>query len=108
MSEKQGLMESFGMASIGHILRLIDLALDIVIHKYAGRDATDAYLEVHSSSVARDNLDLECYRGTLDRSTLSAEWKQQHKPLEPRDKSNSASQAINTDQKPPLHTILNR
>lgn len=87
---------------------LINLAFNLVIHRHAGKDATDAYLEVHSSSVARDNLDLECYMGKLDQSTISEEWEQRQKLLAPKDEPNSASQVIKSDERPPLHTILNR
>lgn len=73
----------------------------VVIQKYAGRDATKAYLEYHSSTVAKDTLSLECFKGNLDRSTIPAEWKQS-----PAASTNNA-QAASDDEKPPLHSILN-
>lgn len=76
----------------------------LVIHKYAGKDATDAYLEVHSSSVARDTLSLACYKGALDPSTISAEWVVQ----QPEVRHAPSITAHEDAEKPPLQTILNR
>ncbi|KAI8205233.1 hypothetical protein K4K52_004392 [Colletotrichum sp. SAR 10_76] len=72
-----------------------------VILKYAGRDATMAYNEVHSIAILRENLDLSCFKGNVDRSTEPPEWKNtQANPLKTQ---NSRSPNV----KPPLHTIIN-
>lgn len=68
--------------------------------KFAGRDATKGYLEIHTSLTVTSNLDPQCLRGTLDRSTISAEWAQEPLP-------SNAAQAVPDDEKPPLHTVIN-
>lgn len=73
----------------------------VVIQKYAGRDATKAYLEYHSPSVAKDTLSLDCFKGNLDRSTIPVDWNQ-----ESNAPSNNA-QAAPDDEMPPLHNIIN-
>ncbi|KAL3465709.1 FMN-dependent dehydrogenase-domain-containing protein [Aspergillus heterothallicus] len=67
-----------------------------IILNYAGRDATDAFLEVHATSIIRDNLPLSCLQGNLDQSTITPEWK----------KPTLKSQASGT-AKPPLHSLIN-
>ncbi|CEL11827.1 hypothetical protein ASPCAL14923 [Aspergillus calidoustus] len=67
-----------------------------IIHKYAGHDATDAFLEVHATSIIRENLPVRCLKGSLDQSTITPEWK----------KPTSKSQSPGAD-KPPLHSLIN-
>lgn len=71
-----------------------------VILRYAGRDATQAYSEIHSPSVVKNSLPVHCFKGNLDRSTITAEWSQEPMPKNP-------SQATSDKEKPPLHTIIN-
>lgn len=73
-----------------------------VIYRYAGRDATKAYHEVHSLSMLQENLSIDCLKGILDRSTVSDKWNAL--PVEERSRTISADK----HEKPPLHTILNR
>lgn len=70
----------------------------IVIHKYAGRDATSAYSEVHAPSVISDELDQSKCKGVLDESTITEEWAKQ--PPE-------ATQELTHGENPPLTTIIN-
>lgn len=72
-----------------------------MIQKYAGRDATKAYLEYHSPTVAKDTLSLDCFKGNLDRATIPAEWKDE------LNVPNNNAQAAPDDEKPPLHNIIN-
>ncbi|KAJ5747792.1 uncharacterized protein N7511_009488 [Penicillium nucicola] len=70
-----------------------------VILKYAGRDATKAYSEVHAPSVMKNNLSAQNFKGTLDLSTIDAEWAQ------PPPEENPT--VILEHEKPPLHTLIN-
>jgi L-lactate dehydrogenase (cytochrome) len=72
-----------------------------VLLKYAGRDATKAYSEYHSPSVAKDNLSLDCFKGNLDRSTIDEAW-------QPEPVASNSTQTASDDEKPPLHNIINR
>jgi L-lactate dehydrogenase (cytochrome) len=74
--------------------------IDQVILKYAGHDATKAYLEYHAPSVVKDSLSPDCFKGNLDRSTINEQWKQGPVP------SNN-TQAVPEDEKTPLHNIIN-
>lgn len=69
--------------------------------KYAGRDATKAYAEYHAPNLVKDSLPLDCFKGNLDRSTITAEWS--HESTIP----SNQSQAAASHEKPPLHTIIN-
>lgn len=71
-----------------------------VILKYAGRDATKGYAEYHSPSVVRDSLSPDCFKGNLDRSTITEEWKQE--PV-----AANVTQAAPESEKPPLHNVIN-
>lgn len=70
-----------------------------VILKYAGRDATKAYSEVHASSVLTSNLPSEKRLGMLDESTISEEWIKQPPSESPK--------VVLDHEKPPLHTLIN-
>lgn len=71
---------------------------DTVILKFAGKDATEAYSEVHSMAVIRENLALDKFKGNLDRSTITEAWTASTKPKAPTTVS---------EGKPPLHEIIN-
>lgn len=73
------------------------LILHAVILKYAGRDATEAYSEVHTPGVIKTNLSPEKHKGTLDESTVNDDWA---KPQE-------NSQAVIEGEKPPLQMLIN-
>ncbi|OJI99648.1 hypothetical protein ASPVEDRAFT_39052 [Aspergillus versicolor CBS 583.65] len=70
-----------------------------IILKHAGRDATDAFLEVHAMTIIRENIAIENLKGRLDTSTITPEWTKT--PL----KSQSAESVANS--KPPLHSLIN-
>ncbi|KIV85670.1 hypothetical protein PV11_01337 [Exophiala sideris] len=72
-----------------------------IIYKYAGRDATKAYNEIHSPSIIQKGLPADALKGTIDRSTITEEWA---KPL-PNEtpKANPAS----SSEKPPLDSLIN-
>jgi L-lactate dehydrogenase (cytochrome) len=67
--------------------------------KYAGRDATQAYNEVHSPSVIRKNLQPDKLKGILDETTVNDEWLKQP-PSE-------NARVMLDHEKPPLDTIIN-
>ncbi|KAL2428924.1 L-lactate dehydrogenase (cytochrome) [Exophiala dermatitidis] len=72
-----------------------------IIYKYAGRDATKIYNEIHSPSLIKTNLPAEALKGVLDTSTISPEWS---RPLP--DETPSSKPASSTE-KPPLESLLN-
>lgn len=67
--------------------------------KYAGRDATKAYNEVHSPSMIRKNLQPEKLKGILDTSTINDEWLKEP-PTE-------NARVMLDNEKPPLETLIN-
>ncbi|KAK3073314.1 hypothetical protein LTR53_005216 [Teratosphaeriaceae sp. CCFEE 6253] len=76
-----------------------------LLHKYGGRDATKAYAEYHAPSIIRDNLDLECFKGNLDRSTIPTSWAED--PASNAASSTNPTQVQPDSEKPPLHSIIN-
>lgn len=64
------------------------------------QDATKAYSEIHTLSTVQNNLPRECFKGNLDRSTISAQWAEEPLPSNP-------AQAVPDSEKPPLHTVIN-
>lgn len=73
----------------------------IVILKYAGKDATEAYNEVHSMSAIRENLSPQSFRGYLDGATVTDEWKTAQAA------KNAKREPVPASDKPPLHSIIN-
>lgn len=69
-----------------------------IILKYAGRDATQPYSEIHSPSVLSTNLHPSKHIGSLDKSTVTPEWSRP--PPE-------ATKELQHNEKPPLYTIIN-
>ena len=70
--------------------------------KYAGRDATQAYSEVHPPETIKTGLAPEKFKGTLDKTTIDDEWI----------KSSSSSNGKPTmttpeNEKPPLQALIN-
>ncbi|PYH45166.1 FMN-dependent alpha-hydroxy acid dehydrogenase [Aspergillus saccharolyticus JOP 1030-1] len=70
-----------------------------VILKYAGRDATKAYSQVHAPSVIEKELPSERKVGVLDETTVTNEW------VKPPPTANARVMLQN--EKPPLHTLIN-
>ncbi|KAL4962726.1 FMN-dependent alpha-hydroxy acid dehydrogenase [Aspergillus stella-maris] len=70
------------------------------ILKYAGRDATAAFLEIHALPIIRENISVEKYKGKLDTSTITLDWAQSQA-------SQKTAQKASEDAKPPLHTLIN-
>ena len=70
-----------------------------IIYKYAGRDATKAYSEIHAASIIKEGLAADKIKGNLDTNTITDEWAKplEHKPKQDRDES----------EKPPLETLIN-
>ncbi|KAL4889030.1 FMN-dependent dehydrogenase-domain-containing protein [Aspergillus ambiguus] len=69
-----------------------------IILKYAGRDATQPYSEVHTPGVLKANLSPDKHLGAIDEATIDAEWA---KPPP----TQTAQLAHN--EKPPLDTLIN-
>ncbi|KAL4937724.1 hypothetical protein BDV06DRAFT_202318 [Aspergillus oleicola] len=70
------------------------------ILKYAGRDATEAFLGIHAISLIRENISIEHFKGKLDTSTITLDWAQSQT-------TQKAEQKASEDSKPPLHTLIN-
>ncbi|KAL3470482.1 FMN-dependent dehydrogenase-domain-containing protein [Aspergillus californicus] len=71
-----------------------------VILKYAGRDATDAFLEIHATPIIRENLSTEHFKGRIDQSTVTPEWKNTIPEHSPKHRSPAKA-------KPPLDSLIN-
>ncbi|KAL2013856.1 hypothetical protein VTN00DRAFT_1381 [Thermoascus crustaceus] len=70
-----------------------------IILKYAGRDATKAYSDVHSPNVLKENLSPDKLKGVLDASTVNQEWLKEPPSENPK--------VVLDNEKPPLHTLIN-
>lgn len=70
-----------------------------VILKYAGRDATKAYSEVHTPGLLKAELAPEQYKGKLDESTIHEDWNKQPASENP--------EAVWENDRPPLETLIN-
>ncbi|KAI9815102.1 MAG: Cytochrome b5 domain-containing protein 1 [Pycnora praestabilis] len=70
-----------------------------IIFKYAGRDATKAYTEIHAPSILPDNLPAENYKGVVDESTITPEW------IKPPPSITKDLALVG--EKPPLSTLIN-
>ncbi|KAI9930858.1 hypothetical protein ASPWEDRAFT_248498 [Aspergillus wentii DTO 134E9] len=70
-----------------------------IILKYAGRDATKAYSEVHTPGVLKTNLPAEKYIGVLDESTINDEWIKEPPSASPK--------VVLEHEKPSLDTLIN-
>ena len=77
------------------------LTLFSVIYKYAGRDATKAYSEIHAPSIIKEGLPANSLKGILDESTITEEWSKPLANETPKAAPNSSS------EKPPLDSIIN-
>lgn len=72
-----------------------------IIYKYAGRDATQTYNEIHSPSIIKNNLPATALKGALDTSTITEEWSAALPDETPEAEPASSS------EKPPLESIIN-
>lgn len=72
-----------------------------IIYKYAGRDATSAYNEIHAPSIIKNGLPASAHRGVLDESTVTKSWSEPLPNEIPRAPSRSST------EKPPLDSIIN-
>ncbi|KAJ5914536.1 hypothetical protein N7504_003419 [Penicillium tannophilum] len=70
-----------------------------IILKYAGRDATKAYSQVHSPSVLKTGLEPEKLKGALDESTIDEDW------IKPP--PGESTKLLLDNEKPPLETLIN-
>ncbi|ETN40241.1 uncharacterized protein HMPREF1541_04517 [Cyphellophora europaea CBS 101466] len=74
-----------------------------IIYKYAGRDASTAYNEIHAPSIIKNGLPASARKGVLDSSTITAEWNKSLESSAPKATSQSSSKS----EKPPLSGIIN-
>ncbi|OAX84619.1 hypothetical protein ACJ72_01015 [Emergomyces africanus] len=70
-----------------------------IILKYAGRDATKAYSDIHPPSLIKSSLHNDKLKGVLDRNTIDDEWLK-----EPPEQS---AKHMPDNEKPPLTTLIN-
>ncbi|KAL9115522.1 MAG: hypothetical protein Q9227_000843 [Pyrenula ochraceoflavens] len=70
-----------------------------IITKYAGRDATQPFSEIHDQSILRENLHPSKLIGHLDTSTVDSTWTKPPPEENPKPKT--------TGERPPLHTLIN-
>jgi L-lactate dehydrogenase (cytochrome) len=68
-----------------------------VIYRYAGSDATKSYSEIHAPSLIKTALPASKILGTVDKSSLTAEW------VKPPP---SVSLSSTPDAKPPLSSLI--
>ena len=88
------------------IIRNENCLRGIVILKYAGKDATAAYDEVHAPGILEESLSAENFKGTLDQAevvTLPSEQKEDIKIIE-----TTRGQSISTEEysKPDLYKLI--
>lgn len=74
-----------------------------IIYKYAGRDASQAYNEIHAPSIIKDGLSSSARKGTLDTATITPEWTKSLESSAPKATSQSSAKS----EKPPLSGIIN-
>ena len=74
-----------------------------IIYKYAGRDASVAYNEIHAPSIIQNGLPTDARKGVLDTSTITKEWSIPLESSAPR----STAQSSAKSEKPPLSGIIN-
>lgn len=71
-----------------------------IINEYLGGDASNAYNEVHSPSVAARHLDGTKNKGRLDQSTVTKEW-----TAKQADKHEGSAPV--QEERPPLEAVIN-
>ncbi|KAK2813119.1 hypothetical protein FQN50_000796 [Emmonsiellopsis sp. PD_5] len=70
-----------------------------IILKYAGRDASKAYSDIHPPNVIKDNLPQDRLKGVLDPKTIDAEWL--------KEPARESPTKLPDNEKPPLTTLIN-
>lgn len=73
--------------------------LAVVILKYAGRDATKAYSDIHPPDLIKDTLTGDKFKGVLDQNALDDEW------LKPPPETNP--KVVLDHEKPALTSLIN-
>ena len=74
-----------------------------IIHKYAGKDASQAYNEIHSPAIIQDGLPSDAEKGVIDPLTITPEWAQPQQSSAPK----ATSQTSSKSDKPPLESLIN-
>ena len=74
-----------------------------IIHKYAGRDASQAYNEIHSPGIIQNGLPADKQKGVIDPLTITPEWAQPLESSAPKATSQSSAKS----DKPPLESLIN-
>ncbi|KAG5297531.1 cytochrome b2 [Histoplasma ohiense] len=70
-----------------------------IILKYAGRDATKAYSEIHPPNLIKNSLPSDKLKGVLDRNSVDDEWL--------KAPSEQSGKRLPSNEKPPLTTLIN-
>lgn len=71
------------------------------MYRYAGRDASAEYNQVHAPSLIRKSLEPECCLGLLDESTITDTWQR------PEPAGTKGRRGAEPDTRPQLEAILN-
>lgn len=74
-----------------------------IIYKYAGRDASQAYNEIHSPGIIQNGLPADAEKGVVDQETVTSEWLQPQPSSAPKATTQSSSKS----DKPPLDSLIN-
>jgi L-lactate dehydrogenase (cytochrome) len=74
-----------------------------IIYKYAGRDASQAYNEIHSPAIIQNGLPADAEKGVIDPATITTEWAQ---PLESSAPKTTSESSLQSD-KLPLDSLIN-
>ena len=77
-----------------------------VILKYAGRDATAAYDEIHAPGIIEEALPLESYKGVLNQAEVVNLPPEQKEDIETIEKTTGQSTSTETYTKPDLLKII--
>jgi L-lactate dehydrogenase (cytochrome) len=74
--------------------------MPLVIHKFAGKDATEEYSRVHSPSLIRETLGEKGHVGSLDTFTITEDWVAANQPT-------NQTRLAKSQEKPALNEIFN-
>ncbi|KAJ4245758.1 hypothetical protein NW762_013882 [Fusarium torreyae] len=77
-----------------------------IIYRYAGRDASTPYNEIHSPSLIKKSLPKSCHVGKLDTTTIDAAWKGQEEATDPKVNAD-IDPGSKPKSKPKLDDIIN-
>jgi L-lactate dehydrogenase (cytochrome) len=84
------------------ILVLAELTIGLVILKYAGRDATEAYGEIHAPGIAEEGLPSDCFKGMIDPGDEPPSIPARERPVD--DEAQPMVQSRPT--RPPLESLI--